>query len=158
MPARNLFLAQSTKLNFFTGTIPAWVFVIATGLVEPGSSATSAPDAGRGQLFRDAGREEARATADRQSPGCKRHTASQARGRGVLIEFDQTTMANMTAALGTVCKRISKGTGSHEVRKGIADAMVASAKSGRRTRVDFQNVGMKALQDITRRPKSSWLV
>jgi hypothetical protein len=24
--------------------------------------------------------------------------------------------------------------------------------------VDFQNVGMKAMQDITRRPKSSWLV
>ena len=66
----------------------------------------------------------------------------------MLIEFDQTTMANMTAALDAVCKRIPPEKDSHEVRKRIADAMVACAKSGRRTLVDFQNVGSKTLQEI----------
>jgi hypothetical protein len=74
----------------------------------------------------------------------------------MLINFDQTTMANMTAALDSVCKKIPKNKDSHETRRRIADAMVASAKSGRRTLADFQNVGMKILQEITRPPAFHW--
>ena len=73
-----------------------------------------------------------------------------------MIDFDQTTMANMTAALDSVCKRIPKDKDSPETRKRIADAMVASAKSGRRTLADFQSVGMKILEEITRPPASRW--
>jgi hypothetical protein len=74
----------------------------------------------------------------------------------MLIEFDQTTMAKMTAALDAVCKRIPPEKDSHEVRKRIADAMVACAKSGRRTLIDFQNVGSKTLQEINRPPRFHW--
>ena len=68
----------------------------------------------------------------------------------MLTEFDQNTMANMTAALEYVCKRIPLDKDGHGTRKSIADAMVASAKSGNRTYLDFQNAGMNALDQITR--------
>jgi hypothetical protein len=76
--------------------------------------------------------------------------------RAMLVEFDQTTIANMTAALDSVCKRIPPDKDSHATRKRIADAMVECAKSGRRTLADFQNVGAKTLEEITRPPKFHW--
>jgi hypothetical protein len=83
-------------------------------------------------------------------------SAARQKCRSQLIEFDQTTMANMTAALDAVCKRIPPEKDSHEVRKRIADAMVACAKSGRRTLIDFQTVGSKTLQEINRTPRFHW--
>src|SRR5581483_8511901 len=80
----------------------------------------------------------------------------------VLAEFDQSTMANMTAALEFVCRRIPKEKDTHDVRKRIADAMISRAKSGNRDYVDFQSAGMKALDEILRAPKfkrlwSAWV-
>jgi hypothetical protein len=71
-------------------------------------------------------------------------------------------MANMTAALEYVCKRIPTDKDSHELRKRIADAMVDCAKSGRRGYVDLQNTGVKALDEFLRPPGfaemlSKWL-
>ena len=66
----------------------------------------------------------------------------------MLTEFDQNTMANMTAALESVCRKIPANKDSHEIRKRIADAMVGCAKSGNRTYIDFQNAGLKALDQI----------
>ena len=63
----------------------------------------------------------------------------------MLIEYDQTTLANMTAALDAVCKRISTGQDSSELRKRIADAMIKVARDGRRSFADFQTAGMNAL-------------
>jgi hypothetical protein len=74
----------------------------------------------------------------------------------MLIEFDQTTIANMTAALDQVCKKIPRDKDTHETRKRIADAMVAWARSGRRTLADFQDVGSKVLKEITRPPRFDW--
>ena len=71
----------------------------------------------------------------------------------MLIEFDQNMMANMTAALAYVCKRIPVNKDSYDTRKRIADAMIASAHSGWRTLNDFQNVGLKVLAEITRRSR-----
>jgi hypothetical protein len=45
---------------------------------------------------------------------------------------------------------------SHENRKLIADAMVASGHAGKRTFVDFQEAGMKVLGEIVRPPKFNW--
>ena len=73
-----------------------------------------------------------------------------------LIEFDQTTIANMTAALDQACKKIPPDKDSHETRKRIADAMVACAQSGRRTLAEFQNVGSSTLDQITRPRKFDW--
>ena len=48
----------------------------------------------------------------------------------MLIDLDQNTVANMTAALESVCKRIPTGKDSRDTRKRIADAMIACAKAG----------------------------
>ena len=55
----------------------------------------------------------------------------------MLIEFDQNTVANMTAALDYVCKRIPADRDSRETRKRVADAMIACAKAGSRDYSDF---------------------
>jgi hypothetical protein len=74
----------------------------------------------------------------------------------MLIEFDQNTMANMTAALEYVCKKIPADKDNHDTRKRIADAMIACAKTGRRNYVDFQNAGFRSLDDITRPARFDW--
>ena len=75
----------------------------------------------------------------------------------MLIEFDQNTIANVTAALEYVCKRIPADKDTHELRKRHADAMILSANSGRHAYIDLQNAGPKALDDILRPPTSGWL-
>jgi len=74
----------------------------------------------------------------------------------MLIEFDQNTMANMTAALEFVCKKIPADKDNHDTRKRIADAMVTCAKAGNRSYVDFQNAGFRTLDEITRPPRFNW--
>jgi hypothetical protein len=49
----------------------------------------------------------------------------------------------MTAALEYVCKRISPEKDSRELRKRIADAMIACGHAGKRTLVDFQDAGTR---------------
>ena len=63
----------------------------------------------------------------------------------MLLELDQSTLAYMTAALEDVCKRIPPEQDSDQLRRQIADAMVASAKAYRRTFSDFEEAGMKVL-------------
>lgn len=65
----------------------------------------------------------------------------------MLIEYDQTTLANMTAALDSVCKKISSGQDCSELRKRIADAMIKVAREGRRSFADFQAAGMNVLSE-----------
>jgi hypothetical protein len=72
----------------------------------------------------------------------------------MLIEYDQTTLANMTAALDSVCKKISADRDSPELRKKIADAMIEVARDGRRTFVDFLTAGMNVLSELPQRGKS----
>jgi hypothetical protein len=74
----------------------------------------------------------------------------------MLTEFDQNTIANMTAALEYVCKQIPLEGDAHAVRKQIADAIIESANGGRRSLIDFQNAGLGALEDIALPPKSNW--
>jgi hypothetical protein len=74
----------------------------------------------------------------------------------MLIDLDQNTLANMTAALEHVCKRIPPDRDTHEMRKRLADEMIACARAGRRTYVDFQDAGMTALSEILRPSQSSW--
>jgi hypothetical protein len=78
------------------------------------------------------------------------------RESAVLIEFEQNTMANMTAALEYVCKKIPADIDSHKTRKIIADAMMASAKARKRTLIHFQEAGFEALAKLTRPQKRVW--
>jgi hypothetical protein len=74
----------------------------------------------------------------------------------MLIEFDQTTMANMTAALEHCCNQLPAERDSHASRKQIADGIVACARAGRRTLEDFQDAGLAVLAEIMKPPRSSW--
>jgi hypothetical protein len=74
----------------------------------------------------------------------------------VLVEFDQTTIDNMTAALGTVCKKIPPDKDSYDLRKRIADTMVEYVQSGGREPENFERIGTKTLQEITRPPSFNW--
>lgn len=74
----------------------------------------------------------------------------------MLIDFDQNTLANMTAALEHVCKRIPADKDTPDMRKRIADELIACARAGRRNYVDFQDVGTKALAEILRQRPSKW--
>lgn len=75
----------------------------------------------------------------------------------MLIEFDQNTLANMTAALESVCRKLPPDKDSSEARKQIADAMVACAKAGRRSYADFESAGAEALRQLARPDRSKWL-
>ena len=61
----------------------------------------------------------------------------------MLTEFDQNTIANMTAALDFVCKKIPADKDSTELRKKIADELIQCA---RRTVIDLQNAGLTILK------------
>ena len=71
----------------------------------------------------------------------------------MLIDFDQSTIANMTAALEYVCKRLPANHDNHENRKRIADAMTACARARRRSYVDLQNAGLAVLNEIVQPPR-----
>ena len=74
----------------------------------------------------------------------------------MLLELDQSTLAYMTAALEDVCKRIPPEQDSDQLRKQIADAMIASAKAYRRTFSDFEEAGMKVLNAAVPQRGFSW--
>jgi len=73
----------------------------------------------------------------------------------MLTEFDQS-MANLTAALDTVCKRIPVDQDSYALRKRIGDEIIACAHSGRRTYVDFETAGQKFLKAALKPQKRGW--
>ena len=75
----------------------------------------------------------------------------------MLTEFDQTTIANMTAALEYVCKKIPAGRDTHAFRKLLGDAIIRAANSGRSSYSELQTAGMKALDDTLSPANSGWL-
>ena len=74
----------------------------------------------------------------------------------MLTEFDQSTLANMTAALEHVCNKIPADKDSHELRKRIGDVMIELAKNGERSLAGFENAGLKALEETLRSSRSKW--
>jgi hypothetical protein len=77
----------------------------------------------------------------------------------MLIDFEQSTLAYMTAALEGVCKRIPPEYDTTDLRKRIADEMIASARANRRAYVDFETAGMTALNKVLKSRKRwfSWV-
>jgi hypothetical protein len=75
----------------------------------------------------------------------------------MLIDLDQNTLANMTAALEHVCKRIPADKDSHEARKRIADTMIARAKTGTITYDDLVEAGLRVQREISRPMRTKWL-
>ena len=75
----------------------------------------------------------------------------------MLIDLDQSTTANMTAALESVCRRLPRHKDNYQARKSIADAMIACITAGKPNYIDFENAGLKALKLITTPSPSGWL-
>jgi hypothetical protein len=73
-----------------------------------------------------------------------------------LLKLDQSTVANMTAALEFVCKRIPADKDSYAIRKAVADAMLADANAGKRSLAQFQEIGLAKLKEVTQ-PSRKWL-
>jgi hypothetical protein len=71
--------------------------------------------------------------------------------------LDQSTVANMTAALEYICKQIPPKNDNHETRKAIADAMLAGAKAGARSLPQLQEIGSAKLKEIVSPSKRGWL-
>ena len=57
-----------------------------------------------------------------------------------MLEFDNSTLANMTAALDHGCKMLSGDIDTSENRKRIGDAIIGAAKSHKRTLVQLSAV------------------
>jgi hypothetical protein len=73
-----------------------------------------------------------------------------------LIEFDQTTMARMTAALEYVCRKIPTERDCQETRKRIAERIVSCARTGKRSQEDLQEAGLEALAAIVQPARRGW--
>jgi hypothetical protein len=63
-----------------------------------------------------------------------------------MLEFDNSTLANMTAALDDACKKLSGDLDSSENRKRIGDALIAAAKAGKRTLIQFTEVAQREVK------------
>jgi hypothetical protein len=74
----------------------------------------------------------------------------------MLTEFDQTTIANMTAALDFVCKKIPADKDTDELRKRVADELIRCARTGRRSLLDLQQDGMKVMEQTVKPARSKW--
>ena len=74
----------------------------------------------------------------------------------MLTEFDQNTIANMTAALEHVCKRIPPEKDTAGLRKQIGTAMIECANRGRRTFIDFQDAGSDILANALKPTRFDW--
>jgi hypothetical protein len=76
----------------------------------------------------------------------------------MLIDLDHTTLTYMTAALEGLCNRIPPEDDSNELRKRIADVMIAAANADRRSFADFEQAGMKVLNEVIRPGGFKWLL
>jgi hypothetical protein len=71
----------------------------------------------------------------------------------MISDFDQNTIANMTAALNYACKKIPAASDTNELRKRIADELNHSA---RLTVMDLESAGPRVLKEATKPSGFTW--
>jgi hypothetical protein len=71
-------------------------------------------------------------------------------------EFDQNTIAKMTAALEHVCKKIPADKDNSETRKLLANATMDCARARKRSIEELQSAGLKVLREIMRPKRFNW--
>lgn len=74
-----------------------------------------------------------------------------------LLKFDQTTLANMTAALEYVCRKLPPDRDNPAVRKHIAEEIIATANEGQTAFGQLTNVGLKVVNQYLFPPGRSWM-
>lgn len=66
-----------------------------------------------------------------------------------MLELDNSTLANLTAALDDACKKLSRDLDSSENRKRIGDALITAANAGKRTLIQFTEVAQREVRLIS---------
>jgi hypothetical protein len=74
-----------------------------------------------------------------------------------ILNFDQTTLANMTAALEYVCRKLPPERDNLAIRKYIAEEIVAACKKGKTTLGELTGVGLNVVNSYLFPPARSWL-
>ena len=74
-----------------------------------------------------------------------------------LLQFDQTTLANMTAALEYVCRKLPPDRDNSAIRKYIAGEIVSLCEQGQTTLGDLTGAGLKIVNSYLFPPGRSWL-
>ena len=74
-----------------------------------------------------------------------------------LLQFDQFTLANMTAALEYVCRKLPPDKDNPAIRKYIADEITKAAHKGQVSQADLTDVGLEVVNLYLFPPGRSWL-
>ena len=74
-----------------------------------------------------------------------------------LLQFDQFTLANMTAALEYVCQKLPPDKDNPAIRKYIADEIAMAAQKGQVSLADLTGAGLKVVNLYLFPPGRSWL-
>jgi hypothetical protein len=74
-----------------------------------------------------------------------------------ILHFDQSTLANMTADLEYVCRKLRPDRNNHAIRKYIADEILGAANKGQTSLGDLTAAGLKIVNSYLFPPGRSWL-
>ena len=74
-----------------------------------------------------------------------------------LLKFDQTTLANMTAALEYIYLKLPPDRDSPAIRKQVAQVLVSTADSGQVSLSELKNAGLDVVNTDLFPPSRSWL-
>jgi hypothetical protein len=74
-----------------------------------------------------------------------------------MLKFDQTTLANMTAALEYVCRKLPPDRDNSAIRKYIADEIIAASSKGPSSLGNLTNAGLTVVNVYLFPPGRSWL-
>ena len=74
-----------------------------------------------------------------------------------MLQFDQSTLASMTAALEYVCRKLPPDRDNQAIRKYIADEILAAALKGQNSHGDLTGVGLKVVNGYLFPPGRAWL-
>lgn len=74
-----------------------------------------------------------------------------------LLKFDQTTLANMTAALEYVYRKLPRDRDNPPIRKCIAKQIIAAANKGQTALAELTNAGLKVVNAYLFPPERPWL-
>ena len=74
-----------------------------------------------------------------------------------MLKFDQSTLANMTAALEYVSRKLPPDRDNPAIRKYIAGEIVQAAEKGQTTLGELSSVGLRIVNSYLFPPSRSWL-
>jgi hypothetical protein len=74
-----------------------------------------------------------------------------------LLKFDQTTLANMTAALEYVYRKLPPERDNPPIRKYIAQQIISAANEGQTALAGLTNAGLRIVNGYLFPPSRPWL-